>query len=70
MGPPALRACTTNPTHQQGKETAMFDPAEISRYQAEKAAGVYDNPDTEEMEDPRAPESWHEIEEWGACATL
>lgn len=48
----------------------MFDPAEISRYQAEKAAGVYDNPDTEEMEDPRAPESWHEIEEWGACATL
>lgn len=37
--------------------------AEISRYQAEKDAGVYDDPDTE-TEDPRAPESWHEIGEW------
>lgn len=42
-----------------------MDPAEISRYQAEKDAGVYDDPDTDH-EDPRAPESRFDIEEWDA----
>lgn len=42
-----------------------MDPAEISRHQAEKQAGVYDDPDTE-TEDPRAPESRFDIEEWDA----